>query len=277
MSLFSIIFPTRKDFLNKEKFLILKFFQISCFFVFIIFVIHYNDKILWNSDLLGKIADFHKLFITAIACFVVIVDPLFNFNQYIKLNESENLFFEILEANFKNITDKQKIHKKIIFKFKKIILCFLLFYIICDTRLLTISLRVLQTRNIYFLSMSTTVFLYMKVAHLVFQMLTINTFLENLHKVIKSMQEELDCAEKLKSRIYDKIVENKYLKIIELYACIEKITVTFNQIGFTQFLIFQSLKFYMTSDFFWICLVTMHSRIKLKATFGEIFKKHLKF
>lgn len=270
MSLLSCLFPTPCDFSNKEKFLILKFFEILFFLICIIFGHYYSDLILWSNDFLGFIADVYKLLVTAFTTFIIIVEPLFNFHRYFEFWETKNLFHHVLDQNFKNITDSRQIRKEVYNSLLKICICFSIFYAMCDLRLLMISLRVTQSQNMYFIFIITSIFCYMKVAHLVYQMLIIKKFLEHLRKIIKSIQEEDKCAKILKSYVYDKIVENNFLKIIKLYECIQEMTKKFNQIGFTQFIIFQSIKFYLTGDFYWVSLVTMHTQIKQIATFGKV-------
>jgi hypothetical protein len=269
MSLLSCLFPTPNDFVNKEKFIILKSFEILFFLVCIIFVHYYRDLILWSEDFLGYIADVNKLAVTAFTCFVIIVEPLFNFHRYFEFKETEKDFYKILEVNFKSITNRSKIREEVLKSLGKICGYFLLFFTICDMRLLMTSLKVTQSQNIYFIFIITSLLMYVKVAHLVYQMLIIKKVLEHLRKIIKSTNKEAECADKLKSRVYDRMLENKLLKITELYGCVQNMTKIFNKIGFTQFIIFQSIKFHLTGDFYWISLVTMHSQIKQIATFGK--------
>lgn len=269
MSFVSLVFPTEKDYLNKEKFIIVKSFQILGFLTMITSMWYYRDDILWGGDKLGKVADIYKLSVSFCACFLVTIEPLLNFNNYCKLNNEEKKFYKLFQENFRDFGDQKKIRKEILLKLSKICISFVLFYSFCDSRVLIISLRTYQSRNIHFLFTFASIFLFTKIAQVVYQLITIETFLSYLNKILSPIQEELKQADRLKSSVYDRILEEKFLKVFKLYECIQSMTGIFNKSAHEQFVIFQSLKFYLTGDFYWISLVTMHSQIKTIATYGK--------
>lgn len=270
MPLLSIFAPSPWSFENKEKFKIYKIFQILSLCIIMFMVFYYRNKILYTNDLLGKIADLYKLSITTLICFIIVIEPLINFKFYQKMDKIKNLFYKKIEVNFINLTSATKIKEKIRQEFIKLCIFFWVFFILSELGFCYISMRTFQSRNTYFVFLGTTIFLYVKVGYIVYDLICFKVFLSEARIIAVYLKDEFECSEKLNSYVYDKILEQKFLMLIEIYNCIQQMILIFNKSAIAQLTLFLGIKFYLMGDFYWIALITMHEQIKLIATYGEL-------
>lgn len=269
MPLSSIFAPSPTSFKNKEKFIIYKIAQILSLSMIMFLVFYYRNKILYKNDILGQVADLYKLTITIVVCFIVIIEPMINFKFYKEMNQMKNMFYKRIDKNFINLTNASKIKKMILNELTKISIFFWILFVLSELGFFYISMRTFQSRNIYFVFLSTTILLYVKVGYIVYDLISFKVFLSETRSIAVFLKDEFDCSEKLKSYVYDKMLEEKFLMLIEIYQGIQGMINVFNSSAIAQLTIFLGIKFYLMGDFYWIALISMHEQIKLIATYGE--------
>lgn len=193
----------------------------------------YKNKIFHADEILGKIADYYKLFIILSSCIIVIIEPVFNYNSYMTILKSQELFYEIVNDELQH-----KIKEKIKSKCIKIILSLFIFYMLCEILTFNIYFVLTETRYIYVTTNLAQIFLYLKVGHLLYHLITIDEFFE----VIK---EKVNSAE---------LKPNRYKKILELYDLTKAMISSFNNAGLGLLAIFLGNKFYLVGEYYWLTL-----------------------
>lgn len=269
MPLSSIFAPSPSNFVNKEKFIIYKVFHVLSLCMAMFLVFYYRNKLLYTNDLLGKVADLYKLIVTVVICFIVVIEPMVNFSFYQEMTKIKQKFYKKIEENFTNLTSAAKIKKKISKEFIKLCIFFWVLFILSEIGVFYISMRTYQSRNIYFVFLSTTIILYAKVGYIVYDLLSFKIFLNEAKIIANSFKDGFECSERLKSFVYDNMLEEKFLMLIEIYEHVQEMILIFNKSATAQLTIFLGMKFYLMGDFYWIALITMHEQIKLIATYGK--------
>lgn len=226
------------------------------------------DKILYNDDMLGQTADSYKSIISFVSGFVVIIEPIFNFDRYKDFKRNMRKFEALTAENLKNVYSMKDTRRKILRKLTKIFMMFVVIAILCETHHGVRAMFVDQTRNIYLTTMVITIILYNKVWFIVYHMLVIEEYLVIIKNTMKIISQDLVDNSRLQSVAYDKIIHSKYLTVIKMYKQVQRLVGIFNSLGAAQLTVFLAIKLFLTGDFYWIALVTMHNRINMNVTFG---------
>ena len=259
--------PTENQ--GKLSFTLWRLIQAFIYIGYTIFFIVNRDKIVYKDDLWGKTADYYKSFISFISAFIIIVEPIFNYHNYKTFQEQIKLFAALLNEHFGNLIYVEEMQKKIVHKLRKIILVFVIIYAACESNNFYRSMFIEQTRNIYLTFLIITIILYAKVCFIVHCLLIIEECLVILIKAMKFINKELENNERMNSKVYDKIIHEKYSAVIKLYNLVQKMVAIFNDIGVPQLVILLAIKLYLMGDFYWISLVTMHNRIRMTVSYGK--------
>ena len=259
--------PTDKQ--GKLSFTLWRLIQTSIYIGYMIFFLINRDKIVYRDDLWGKTADYYKSMISFTSAFVIVVEPMFNYHNYKAFQERLKFFHILLNEKFENLADVKKIQNEIMRKLRNIIVSFVVFYIQCEMNHFYRSMNIEQTRNIYLSFFIITIVLYAKVWFIVHRLLIINECLVILIKAMKFINEELANNDKLDSKVFNKMIHDKYLAVIKLYKLVQKMVGIFNDLGFPQLVILLAIKLYLMGDFYWISLVTMHNRIRMAVTYSK--------
>lgn len=275
MPLESIFTVNPKNFKNKEKFMIFKIFQIIFLTLAVILLYYYQNYILYTNDFLGKVADVYKFIITIVSIIIIIMEPLINFENYRNMEKIKKLFYKNLCDFSKDSNCKVKIERKIKREFNQIALFFCFFFALSELGYFYISMRTLQSRNIYFIFLTTTIVLYIKVAYIIIELISYKYFLKEVNEIAISLSENFECSDKLKSFIYDRIVLERFLLTIRIYKNIHEMIEVFNKSSITLLTFFLCIKFYLMGDFYWIALITMHQQIKMIASYGKIYNSYI--
>ncbi|KAG5684556.1 hypothetical protein PVAND_013781 [Polypedilum vanderplanki] len=220
------------------------------------------------QDLFGTLADYNKAFISFATSFIIIIEPLLNYDRYIEFQKISNALLEDLNKDFVNIFNSNEIRKKIKTRLRKIIFNFLIIYTIFESKKFIHSMYNVQTKNINFLFVVTAVIVYSKTWHIIYQMLIIEEYLLIIIKPLKQINQEIYDNLQLNLKIYNEIIHQKYTKIIKMYQQIQHLVSLFNAIGVPQLTIFIVTKLFLISEFYWIALVTMHEQIRIGVTYS---------
>ncbi|CAG9802010.1 unnamed protein product [Chironomus riparius] len=257
--------PTENQ--GKLSFILWRCIQTFIYIGYMIFFFINRDKIVYRDDLWGKTADYYKSMISFTSAFVIVVEPMFNYHNYKAFQERLKSFHKLLNEKIENLADVKKIQNEIMRKLRNIIVSFMVIYILCEINNFYRSMKIEQTRNIYFCFFIITILLYSKVWFIVHRLLIINECLVILIKAMQFINQELANNDKLDSKVYNKMIHDKYLAVINLYKLVQKMVGIFNDLGFPQLVILLAIKLYLMGDFYWISLVTMHNRIRMAVTY----------
>lgn len=151
-----------------------------------------------------------------------------------------------------------------------IILAFLILFVVCEAKHFSRSMFIEQTRNIYLASLIITILLYTKVWFIVYDLLIIEEFLVILTKAVKLINNEIENSERINSRVYNRMIQKKYVIIVRMYKLVQRMVNIFNDMGITQLATLLAIKSYLMGDFYWISLVTMHNRIPMRVTYSKL-------
>lgn len=243
---------------TKSNFFIGKFVQIAIFGYLFSYFLCYKNKVFNADDLMGLIADYYKLFIILNACIIAIIEPLFNYNCYMKILTAHKLFFEILSKE-SNVLDIQ-IRKRIKSKWIKIYLSFCILYFISEILAFKIYYVNIETRYIYITTNVAAIFLYLKFGHLLYHLVTIEIFFKAIEELLKSS--ELNKA--------------RFNSVLEMYDLLKEMISEFNSAGLGQLVIFLGNKYYIVGECYWLTIAFMLYPSRYRENFGllndEIFK-----
>lgn len=254
---------------SKFNFFLWKLLQVSTYVGYTVFLISNKDKILYSDDLLGRVADTYKSCISSASGLVIVIEPFFNYRNYKNFQELTEKFAELLKThgNFEAILVG---NKKIKHKLMLIVVGFLISSLLFESHHFIRAIQIEQARNIYLTTLISIIIMFTKFWFIARHLLTIEECLVIVKKSMILINQEVDNNSKINSKVYDKIVHKNYTNVIRMYKTVQKMVKTVNALGISQLTIFLAFKLYLTGDFYWIALVTMHNKIKMAVTYGTI-------
>ncbi|KAG5684555.1 hypothetical protein PVAND_013780 [Polypedilum vanderplanki] len=252
---------------SKFEFLIWKFIQIFSLLLFIIFFIFKRKEILYVGDIGGSFADHYMSFISFTTSLIMITEPVLNYQLYIEFQKFTKLFLDNLDESFPNYFKRKEINQEISLKIGKIVIGYIIAFIICELKRFFHSMFAEQARNFAIVFLFVTILIQIKVWHIVYQMLIIEKFLLIIQKLMKQINHNIYENLEFNLVTYNKAIRRRYKKVIELYKIMQHLVELLNKIGIPQLTIFLTIKLFLMGEFYWIALVTMHEQIQMNVTY----------
>jgi hypothetical protein len=257
---------------SRKKFFALKFVQVIVLFVGILLFYNHRDEILYGKDNFGQFADRYRFCVSVFILVVMVLEPLLRYQNYENIFKLLESFKNVLGTKFKYQIDVSNYFDKLNRKLKFGVFLFLVTYFACEFAYFIHSLYGdSQSFLFYFSFLVPTILFDIKSFQLVFYMMLFRSQLDILTSLMENLNEEIADNQRLKSKVYDKIIRKKFHQIISMHQQVVEIIDNFNSsIGFSQLGIVLVLKFYLKGDFYWISFVFLHKRINNQSVFGEL-------
>lgn len=259
-----------QPFLKKRTFFIVKAVHILLLVSGVILFYIHRDLILYSEDGFGQFADNYRLVVSVLGSFMIVIEPLFRFKNYDEILKLCKNFERAFKENFKHQFGISSSYRKLHRNLKVGIICFLLFYSLCEFKYFKRSMIHPQTRLFYLSFLVPTIIFNLKAFQILFFMNVFSSYLNILRALLKELNLEVLDNQKLKSKVYDSIIRKRLNKIISMHSTVVQMVENFNSsMGLSQIGILLAFKFYLYGDFYWIAFVTLHSQIRKRAVYSK--------
>lgn len=267
-----------QPFVTTRRFFILKVMQLALLFVSVAFLCSYRELILYTGDSIGEFMDSYKLLVSVLVVFLITLEPLIRRKNYEAIQHLCGAFETSLNETFKHQVNISANYCKIQYDLKVGAICILLFYCFCEAKYLDFMLENSESFPYLILTIYIPDFIiFAKAFQLIFYMKVFSSYLRTLKELVRNLNEEIINNQRLKSKVYDSIIRNKFKEIIFLHYEIVKMLENFNSsLGLSQLGVFLAMKFNLKISFYWTLFLVFHKFVKISSVCGEFENENWK-